>query len=99
MCKNFLEAAKAHRRDRDDPGRGCEIGNFRRAGRLDQESRRSGAIEFAHQRRLIVRGLGYIYFINRKRTGVRFFEQRRALECEAFGFPPLLAGLQRRNAL
>ena len=30
---------------------------------------------------------------------MRFFEQRWALEREAFGFPPLLAGLQSRNAL
>ena len=97
--KNLLEAAKAHRRDGDDSGWGCEIGNLRGAGRLDQESRRSGAIELAHQRCLIVRSLGYIYFLNRKRTGMRFFEQRRAFEREALGFPPLLAGLQSRNAL
>jgi hypothetical protein len=72
---------------------------LRSAGGLDQENRRPDAIELAHQRCLIVRGLGYKYFLNRKRTGVRFFEQRRALEREAFGFPPLLAGLQSRNAL
>ena len=99
ICKNLLEAAQAYRRDGDYSGWGCEIGNLHGAGRLDQEGRRSASIELAHQGCPIVCGLGYIEFLDRKRSRVRFFEQRRALENEAFGFPPLLAGLQSRNDL